>query len=116
MEHRNVAKAAQAEWAEQFRGEGLGHRRKQLGPAAGNERPGCSLYEVPPGRRAWPYHYHLANEEAIYVLEGTGLLRIGNEEVEVSKGDYAALPTGPAGAHGISNPSDAPCATPASRR
>jgi uncharacterized cupin superfamily protein len=35
---------------------------------------------VPPGRRAWPYHYHLENEEAIYVLEGLGTLRIDEEE------------------------------------
>ena len=36
------------------------------------------------------------------------MLRIGDREVPISKGDYAALPTGPAGAHGISNNSDAP--------
>ncbi len=42
------------------------------------------------------------------MLEGTGALRIGGEEVEISSGDYAALPTGPAGAHGTSNRSDAP--------
>ena len=62
---------------------------------------GCSLYEVPPGRRAWPYHYHLANEEAIYVLEGSGMLRIGGQEIEVAQGDYVALSTGETGAHQI---------------
>ena len=67
---------------------------------------GCSLYEVPPGRRAWPYHYHLANEEAIYVLEGSGMLRIGGQEIEVAQGDYVALPTGETGAHQILNNSN----------
>lgn len=36
---------------------------------------GGSLYEVEPCRAASPRHYHLANEEAIYALEGVGTLR-----------------------------------------
>jgi uncharacterized cupin superfamily protein len=77
-----------------------------LGSAAGGEKLGCSLYEVPPGRRAWPYHYHLANEEAIYVLEGSGTLRIGGEEVRVCKGNYVALPARAEGAHQLVNSSE----------
>ena len=42
------------------------------------------------------------------MLEGSGILRIGEKEVEVSQGDFAALPVGPAGAHQVFNPSDAP--------
>ena len=83
----------------------MGYRRKQLGSSAGGEKLGCSLYEVPPGRRAWPYHYHLANEEAIYVLEGSGTLRIGREEIGVSKGDYVALPARAQAAHQLVNDS-----------
>jgi uncharacterized cupin superfamily protein len=67
---------------------------------------GCNLYEVPPGHRAWPYHYHLANQEAIYVLEGSGMLRIGGQEIAVAQGDYVALPTGETGAHQILNNSN----------
>ncbi len=93
-------------WSEHSHSEKFGHRRKQLGSAAGGERLGCSLYEVPPGRRAWPYHYHLANEEAIYVLLGSGTLRIGEREVALSRGDYVALPVVESGAHQIINTSD----------
>ncbi len=80
--------------------------RKSLSRATGGEKLGCSLYEIPPGRRAWPYHYHLANEEAIYVLEGSGLLRIGEEEVRISRGDYATLPAHAERAHQVINDSD----------
>lgn len=104
----NVVNVDDLEWGEQSHGDRFGHRRKQLGSVAGAEKLGCSLYEIPPGRRAWPYHYHLANEEAIYVLEGSGTLRIGEKEVEISRGDYVALPAGPAGAHQVINSSDAP--------
>jgi uncharacterized cupin superfamily protein len=83
--HPSVVGDGDLEWSEHSRGEKFGSRRKQLGSSAGGEKLGCSLYEVPPGRRAWPYHYHLANEEAIYVLEGSGTLRIGGEEIGVSR-------------------------------
>jgi uncharacterized cupin superfamily protein len=108
MDHPNVVNENELEWGEQSHGERFAHRRKQLSSAAGGEKLGCSLYEVPPGRRAWPYHYHLANEEAIYVLEGSGTLRIDGQEVGISQGDYVALPVGEAGAHQIFNTSDAP--------
>jgi uncharacterized cupin superfamily protein len=106
----NVVSEAELGWSERLHGERFGHRRKQLGSAAGGRRLGCSLYEVPPGRAAFPRHYHLANEEAIYVLEGSGTLRIGREEgeeVELSRGDYVALPVGADGAHQLVNTSGA---------
>jgi hypothetical protein len=60
---------------------------------------------VAPGRRTWPYHYHLANEEAIYVLEGSGKLRTADGEIELEAGDYVAFPPGEAGGHQLTNPS-----------
>src|SRR3712207_603349 len=107
VDRPNVVGDGDLEWEEQSHGEKFGYRRKQLGPASGGEKLGCSLYEVAPGRRAWPYHYHLANEEAIYVLEGSGILRIGGEEVQVSKGDYVALPARSEAAHQLVNSSEA---------
>ena len=108
MDHENVVNENGLEWSEQSRGESFSHRRKALGAAAHGEKLGCSLYEVPPGRKAWPYHYHCANEEAIYVLEGSGTLRVGEREVAISQGDYVALPVGEAYAHQVSNTSGEP--------
>lgn len=104
----NVVHEDKIEWVEQSHDKSYGLRRKQLGAAAGGSKLGCSLYEVFPGRRSWPYHYHCANEEAIYVLEGTGLLRMGGKEVSISKGDYIALPASLEGAHQVINTSDKP--------
>ena len=81
-------------------------RRKHLSDAAsGDEDPelGCSLYELPPGARSWPYHYHAGNAEAMYVLAGTGRLRLDGEERPVEAGDYVPFPTGPDGAHRVIN-------------
>src|SRR5919202_4128417 len=107
MRHPNVINERELEWTEQSHGETFSFLRKQLGSATGGEKLGCSLYEVPPGRRAWPRHYHLANEEAIYILEGSGTLRIGGNEIRLSGGDYVALPTRAEGAHQLVNSSEA---------
>jgi uncharacterized cupin superfamily protein len=83
-------------------------KRKQLAETADGEELGCSLYELPPGRRSWPYHYHTANEEAIFVLSGTGALRLDGETVPLEEGDYVALPANESGAHRVVNDSDSP--------
>ncbi|GAA0675790.1 cupin domain-containing protein [Natronoarchaeum mannanilyticum] len=94
------------DWDALERGEAK-FRRKRLADAAGGDDLGCSLYELPPGKKSWPYHYHTANEEAIYVLEGEGQLRRADDATSLEPGDYVALPTGEDGAHRIINDSDA---------
>ena len=81
-------------------------RRKQLGAAAGSDELGCSLYELAPGEESWPYHYHTANEEALYVLSGTGGLRLAGENHALTEGDYVALPPDERGGHAVYNDSD----------
>ena len=91
------------EWIETAEG-ATRFRRKQLSAAAaedGDPELGCSLYELPPGARSWPYHYHAGNAEALYVLGGSGRLRLDGEEYPLEAGDYVPFPTGPAGAHQV---------------
>ena len=92
------------EWTTTERGE-TEFRRKQLAAAAGGGEIGCSLYELPEGRRSWPYHYHTANDEALFVLEGDGTLRHDDESVSLAAGDYVALPAGEGGGHRVVNDS-----------
>ena len=82
-------------------------RRKQLSEAAGGDGLGCSLYELPPGERSWPYHYHTANEEALYVLSGEGTLRLDGDEHPLRPGEYAAFSADASGAHRVVNDGDA---------
>ena len=53
--------------------------RKSPGADTGARQIGCSLYRVPPGKCAFPLHAHATNEEAIYILSGSGTLRLGSE-------------------------------------
>lgn len=85
------------------RGTRFASARRQLGAAAGGAAIGCSHMELPPGKTSWPLHYHCANEEVIFVLEGSGRLRIGDAEVALRPGDYVALPPGPSAPHLVRN-------------
>lgn len=76
--------------------------------AAGGKQLGVSILEVPPGKISYPFHYHCANEEALYILAGTGIARIGDARVPVRAGDYVAYPVGPAHAHQLINDGDVP--------
>jgi uncharacterized cupin superfamily protein len=84
------------------------HRRAGVRHGLGAELIGCSLYEVPPGKRAWPYHHHDNNEEWLVVVDGRPTLRTPEGERELEPGDVAGFPQGEAGAHDISNRTDEP--------
>lgn len=95
------------EWTEYERGS-TRFKRKRLAEAAAGDRIGCSLYELAPGDQSWPYHYHTANEEAVYVLAGEGRLRHDSEDHAIEAGDYAAFPADESGAHRVVNDGDEP--------
>ncbi len=55
---------------------------------------------VPPGSKIG-FHKHGENEEMYVLLEGTGIMKIEDEEVLVKKGDMILNPIG--GRHGLTN-------------
>lgn len=65
-----------------------------------------SVYEIPPLKAAYPYHYHHKNEETFYILSGEGILRTPDGERKVAAGELLFFPTGPAGAHKLTNASE----------
>ena len=103
MPHPHLVHESDLPWSETRHGSRVAIRRKQLGAAAKGRKLGCSLIQLLPGKQSWRRHYHLANEEAIYVLAGTGRLRLGEDTLPVKAGDYVALPAGPGCAHQLFN-------------
>jgi uncharacterized cupin superfamily protein len=77
--------------------------RARLGRQAGCERLGLSLFEVPPGEAAYPFHYHLTEEELVVVLAGRPSLRTADGWRELDEGEVIGFPRGEAGAHQIAN-------------
>jgi len=83
-------------------------RRAFIGRPAGSERLGASVWEIEPGRAAYPYHAHLGEEELIVVLSGRPSLRTPEGWRELEPGEAVAVPRGEAGAHQLANRSSEP--------
>jgi uncharacterized cupin superfamily protein len=87
--------------------EGRSFSARRLGPGAGAEQTGISVYELEPGNAAWPYHFELADEEWMIVIDGEVVLRTPDGERTMRAGDIACFPVGASGAHEVRNDGDA---------
>jgi uncharacterized cupin superfamily protein len=85
------------------RPEGFRSRRARIGYELGSELVGISLFELPPGEAAYPYHFHFADEEVVIVLEGRPTLRDPHGERELAPGEAVRFPLGDEGAHQLRN-------------
>ena len=86
--------------------EGFRAGMARFGGSIGATMLGGSLYELPPGQSNCPYHYEYGNEEWLIVLEGTLTLRHPDGEQELDPGDVVCFPSGPDGAHRLTNRTD----------
>jgi len=108
MSHEHVVQEDDVDWTAYEPDVDHEFHRKQLGRAAGSEGLGVSRYSIPPGNGTWHRHYHTANEEGLYVLEGTGTLVLGPDEEEISlaAGIFASFPADERGVHAIEEGED----------
>jgi uncharacterized cupin superfamily protein len=83
--------------------EGFHCRRAYVGRQAGCAQLGASLWELPPGQAAYPYHWHVAQEELLFVLAGRPTLRTPEGERGLDPGEVVAFPVGESGAHQMIN-------------
>ena len=74
-----------------------------IAPELGATKLGYNLTEIPPGKTAFPYHFHYVNEEMFLVLEGSGKIRMPDGTHPLKPGDLVCCPPGPDGAHQIVN-------------
>jgi uncharacterized cupin superfamily protein len=78
-----------------------------LAAPLGAKQIGANVTTVPPGKAAFPFHHHYANEEHFLVLRGRGVLRVGAQAWPVREGDYIVNPAGgPEHAHQLINTGD----------
>jgi uncharacterized cupin superfamily protein len=85
------------------RPEGFRARRARIGYELGAELIGASLWEVPPGESAYPYHFHYSDEELVIVISGRPSLRTPQGTRELEEGEALRFPLGAEGAHQIFN-------------
>ncbi len=72
---RGVVNIYDPEFEEGERPDGFRSRRARVGYQLGTELIGASVWELPSGQAAYPYHFHYADEEVIVVLAGRPTLR-----------------------------------------
>lgn len=82
--------------------ESVRHTRS-LGDAAGLATLGVHLVRLRQGRRSSVHHFHHHDEEWIYILSGCAMAEIGDEQFEVSAGDFMGFVAGSA-PHNLFNP------------
>lgn len=82
---------------------GFNSKRARIGYELGAEKVGVSLWEVPPGVAAYPYHFHYSDEEVVIVLAGRPTLRTPEGERLLEQGEAVRFPLGEEGAHQIWN-------------
>jgi uncharacterized cupin superfamily protein len=87
---------------------GFRSRRARIGHEIGAESIGASIWELPPGEAAYPYHYHYAEEEIVIVLSGRPSLRSPDGVRELDEGEAVRFGLGAEGAHQILNSTDKP--------
>jgi uncharacterized cupin superfamily protein len=78
----------------------------RMGPLLDASKLGASVYELPPGQSICPYHYEHAEEEWLLVLAGAPSLRHPGGVEPLAPWDVVCFPTGPDGAHKVTNETD----------
>ena len=96
------------EWSDVPR---FGLRYRHLTRAAVGEgyHVGVAIEELGPGRQSSPAHYHIFEEEHVYILEGELTARIGAAAHAMKAGDYVCFPAGQKAGHCLVNEGAAPC-------
>jgi len=81
--------------------------RQALGDAAGLTQFGVRLTRLPKGSGTSQRHWHLTEDEFIYVLEGEVTLTTNAGEEILRPGEAAGFPAGVADGHCLTNKADA---------
>ena len=102
LKHSSIAELPAKHRAEHERYE---YFKRDFIPRGYAEKTMVSVYEIPPGKAAYPYHYHLKNEETFYIISGEGILQTPEGERAVTAGDLLFFPASREGAHKLTNTS-----------
>lgn len=70
-----------------------------------DEQCSAAVYEIPPLKANYPYHYHLKNEEVFYIVSGNGILETKDGNKIIAAGDIIICPPSEKAAHKIINTS-----------
>ena len=87
-------------------GNGYEYERRDFVPRGAARECMVSIYEIPPLKSAYPYHYHCKDEECFYIISGRGTLKTPEGERSVTAGELLFFPADESGAHKLTNCSE----------
>lgn len=64
-----------------------------------------AIYEIPPNKSNYPLHYHTANTEVFYIIQGEGILVTSDGQKKIKQGDFIVCPPSEKSAHKLMNTS-----------
>jgi uncharacterized cupin superfamily protein len=83
--------------------EGVGAFVRAVGDVTGLTQMGVAVRAIEPGMAGTHRHYHEVEEEWVYVLSGTGVVRIGPHRLDVRAGSFVGFPPGPRPHHFVAS-------------
>ncbi len=93
-------------YPEPFNAPCVGRHRTKLGDAVGLSQFGVNLLRLPPGQWSSQRHWHTAEDEFTWVVEGEVVLVENEGETVLRAGDCAGFKAGVANGHHFQNRSD----------
>jgi len=90
-------------YPEPYRAVTAGRARQRLGNAVGLDQFGVNLTRLKPGAQSAQRHWHVAEDEFVYVLEGELVLCENDGETILKPGDAAGFKAGVANGHCLIN-------------
>lgn len=95
-------------YPEIFRAQVAGREKRALGDAVGLTHYGVNLVKLPPGAWSAQRHYHTAEDEFVYILEGEVTLVSEGQRQILKAGMVAGFPAGKADGHCLVNHTERP--------
>jgi uncharacterized cupin superfamily protein len=94
MSDKPIINVDEVPLADRGNGKSFAVKWGRVGPTLGLGALGCAVHVLPPGKKAFPFHRHHAQDELFFVLSGEGQYRWGEETLPVRSGDLVAAPAG----------------------
>ena len=108
LDPQTVATVSNTVYPEPYRSRVLPRHKRRLGDALGLTHIGINLTTLAPGKESSMRHWHTAEDEFVYVLEGEVVLRTDRGEQMLRAGMCAGFPAGTADGHQLINRSGRP--------
>ena len=75
----------------------------------GGGQVGVGVDVLKPGQYSNRFHYHLREEEHVFILKGSAMLILGKRKYVMTERDYCCFPAGQAAGHHLYNHTKANC-------